>query len=217
MWAALLCIPFLKKSLTAEVSFVNVTNPENYVILFFHFVSVYLRHSEAEIKKNLSSIYDELISKKLGMLELPVVWELGLFPIWGLGKLNCCYWGINLQNAAIQNLTWDKFSTEGENTELKGKAGQRDSKVWKQKVGRICVSKGTTVFGLMLMHWGLSSANYIPFAKLRKKCTPDDEIKSPTKRYKKIVWGMAASLFSGGAALSCWSDILSLQLQTHFR
>lgn len=212
MWAALLCIPFLKKSLTAEVSSVNVTNPENYVILFFHFVSVYLRHSEAEIKKkNLSWIYDELISKKPGMLELPVVWELGLFPIWGLGKLNCCYWGINLQNAAIQNLTWDKFSTEGENTELKGKAGQRDSKVWK-------LYANLTIYGLMLMHWGLSSANYIPFAKLRKKCTPDDEeIKSPTKRYKKIVWGMAAVFSSGGAALSCWSDILGLQLQTHFR
>jgi len=33
------------------------------------------------------------------------------------------------------------------------------------------------------MHWGLSSANYSPSAKLRRKRTPEDEeIKSPTKR-----------------------------------
>lgn len=32
--------------------------------------------------KNLSWIYNELISKKLGMLKLSGVWKLGLFLIW---------------------------------------------------------------------------------------------------------------------------------------
>lgn len=95
--------------------------------------------------------------------------------------------------------SWVEFVAEREKTELKGKTGQWDSKVQGQNTGRICISSGTTAFGLMLTHWGLSSANHSPSPKLGKKRTlEDEEIKSSTERYKTNHVGNGPSYSSLG-------------------
>lgn len=171
--------------------------------------AAFITVSDPGKKATIQDDLHEFISKKSEMLSLSMCWELGLFPIWGLGNPNCCYQGINSQNAVREFKLKQLHYTERK--ELKGKAGWWDIAEHKSK--KCASARKQNLWFSVLKHEGALQSTY---NSEEEKCTPEEKkMNPPTERQKKLSgdWPLHSSLGDE----DFWSDIHGLQVDMHSR